>query len=84
MAVQYITQEVPPELAQIASKVQTGVTLSRHCPRAFALNLSTKRSKASEAGTCGHKLVTEDVVDFLDAKEKFKLASFCTPDNVMD
>ena len=36
------------------------------CFRAVALVLSTKRSTVSEAGAGGHKLVTDDVVDFLE------------------
>ena len=67
MAVHYSSQAVPPELTQVASTAKTGATMSRHCSRAFALVLSNKRSKISPAGTSGHKLVTEDVVDFLDA-----------------
>ena len=63
MAVQYITQEVPPELTQAASKAVAGVPMLRPCTRAVALVLSTKRSKVLEAGGCGHKLVTDDVVE---------------------
>ncbi len=89
MAVQYITQEVPPELSQVASKAVVGVTMLRPCSRAFALVFSTKRSKVSDAGVGGHKLVTDDVVDCLQThsptvQEKFKLTSFCNLDNVTD
>ena len=89
MAVQYITQEVPPELCQVASKSVVGVTMSRPCSRAFALVFSTKRSKVSDAGVGGHKLVTDDVVDCLQThssttQEKYKLTSFCNLDNVTD
>ena len=89
MAVQYITQEVPPELSKVASKAETGVTMLRPCSRAVALILSTKRSKVSDAGACGHKLVTDNVVDCLQthsstAQEKYKLTSFCNLDNVTD
>jgi hypothetical protein len=89
MAVQYITQEVPPELCQVASKSVVGVTMLRPCSRAFALVFSTKRSKVSDAGVGGHKLVTDDVVDCLQThssttQEKYKLTSFCNLDNVTD
>jgi len=89
MAVQYITQEVPPELSQVASKAVVGVTMLRPCSRAFALVPSTERSKGSDAGVCGHKLVTDDFVDCLQthsptAQEKYKLTSFCNLDNVTD
>lgn len=89
MAVQYITQEVPPELSQVASKAVVGVTMLRPCSRAFALVFSTKRSKVSDAGVGGHKLVTDDVVDCLQThssttQEKYKLTSFCNLDNVTD
>ena len=89
MAVQYITQPVPPELSQLASKAVVGVPLLRPCSRAFALVVSSKRSKVSDAGTAGHKLVTDDVIDYLPtdsgaAQEKYRLISFCTLDNVTD
>ena len=38
----------------------------RPCSRAVALVLSTKRSEVSKVGAGGHKLVTDDVVDFLE------------------
>jgi len=89
MAVQYITQDVPPELTQVASKVVAGVTMLRPCSRAFALVLSTKSSKTENAGAKGHKLVTEDVVDGLlldstTAQNKYRVTSFCTLDSVQD
>jgi hypothetical protein len=89
MAVQYITQEVPPELSNVASKTMPGVTILRACSRAVVLVLSCKRSKVTSAGAGGHKLVTDNVVDFLHtdgavAQEKYKLTSFCTLDNVAD
>ena len=67
LAVQYITQEVPPELSKTASKVVAGLPLLRPCTQVIALVLSTKRSKVLEAGGCGHKLVTDDVVDYVIA-----------------
>ena len=74
MAVQYTTQEVPLELTQAASKAVAGVPMLRPCTWAIALVLSTKRSKVLEAGGCGHKLVTDDVVDYFladsDATQK--------------
>ena len=92
MAVQYLTQKVPPELSKAVSKSSVGVTMLRPCSRAVALVLSTQRSKVSPAGAGGHKLVTKDVVDLLyagsaaqpDAHQKFELTSFCTLDNVTD
>ena len=89
MAVQYITQQVPAELSKAASKTVPGVSMMRPCSRAVALVLSTKRSKVLDAGACGHKLVTDDVVDFLlegsnDAKNKYSLTSFCTLDTITD
>ena len=60
----------------------------RQCCRVVALVESTKRSKLSDAGANGHKLVTEDVVDLLpqfgDPKQKFTLTSFCNLDTVTD
>ena len=88
MAVQYITQEVPPELVTMASKLVAGVPMQRPCSRAVALVLSTKRSKVSNAGAGGHKLVTDDVVDLLPASsevpQKYIVISFCTLDTVTD
>ena len=66
MAVQYTTQEIPPELSKAASKAVAGVSMLRPCSRLVALVLSTKRSKVSKAGASGHKLVTHHVVDFLE------------------
>ena len=81
MAVQYITQQVPPELSKVASKTMPGVTMLRPCSRAVVLVLSSKRSKVSSAGAGGHKLVTDNVVDFLRtdgavAQEKYKSPRF--------
>ena len=89
MAVQYVTQQMPPELSAFGSKVVAGVPILRPCSRVVALVLSTKRSKVSGAGAGGHKLVTDDVVDFLpadkdDAQKKYGLTSFCTLDTVTD
>ena len=89
MAVQYITQELPPELSNVASKEKTGATILRPCSRAVALVLSSKRSKVVDAGACGHKLVTDGVVDYLSAgsavaQDKYMLTSFCNLDNVTD
>ena len=87
MAVQYITQELPPELSKAASKTTAGVTLLRPCSRAFALVLSSKRSKVTDAGASGHKLVTDGVVDCLpteSAAARYMLTSFCNLDNVTD
>ena len=66
MAVEYITQQMPPELTKAASKAVAGVSMLRPCSRAVALVLSTKRSKVSQAGAGGYFLVTDDVVDFLE------------------
>ena len=88
MAVQYFTQEVPQELTKAASKLQAGVPMLRPCSRVVALVESTKRSKLSDAGVNGHKLVTHDVVDLLpqfgDVNQKYTLISFCTLDTVTD
>ena len=50
--------------------------------------MSTKRSKGSNAGAGGHKLVTDDVVDLLPASsevpQKYIVISFCTLDTVTD
>ena len=79
MAVQYITQQIPPELTKAASKAVAGVSMLRPCSRAIALVVSTKRSKVSPVGAGGHKLVTDDVVDFLqegsDASQKNTVSS---------
>ena len=89
MAVQYITQTVPPELTQAASKTTAGVSILRPCSRAVALVFSTKRSKALPAGPLGHKLVTDDVVDLLlsgtgSAPKKYTISVFCTLDTITD
>jgi hypothetical protein len=89
MAVEYMTQEMPPELSKTASKVMPGVPMLRPCTRLVALVLSTKRSKLSDAGESGHKLVTDNVADFLsagsgDAQKHYSLTSFCTLDTVTD
>jgi len=89
MAVEYITQQMPPELTKAASKAVAGVSMLRPCSRAIALVVSTKRSKVSPVGAGGHKLVTDDVVDFLQegsdaSQKKYSLISFCTLDNVTD
>ena len=88
MAVRYFTQEVPPELTKSASQVEAGVPMLRPCSRVVALVQSTKRSKLSDAGANGHKLVTHDVVDLLpqfgDVNQKYTLISFCTLDTVTD
>ena len=89
MAVEYITQQMPPELTKAASKAVAGVSMLRPCSRAIALVVSTKRSKVSPVGAGGHKLVTDDVVDFLQegsdaSQKKYSLISFCTLDTVTD
>ena len=88
MAVQYFTQKVPPELTKSASQLEVGVAVLRPCSRVVALVQSTKRSKLSDAGAHGHKLVTDDVVDLLpefgDVIRKYILISFCTLDTVTD
>ena len=89
MSVEYITQEMPPELSKTASKVMLGVPMLRPCTRVVALVLSTKRSKLSDAGENGHKLVTDNVTDFLpagsvEAQIHYSLTSFCSLDTVTD
>ena len=89
LAVQYITQEMPPELSKTTPKVVAGVPILRPCSRLVALVLSTKRSKVSNAGAGGHKLVTDDVVDFLPSgsnaiQKSYSLTSFCTLETVTD
>ena len=89
LAVQYITQEVPPELTKVASKAIAGEPLLRPCSKAIALVLSTKRSKAQDVGASGHKLVTDGVVDLLpggkaSVQNKYSLTSFCTLDTITE
>ena len=87
MAVQYTTQEITPELFKVASKAVAGVSTLRPCSRAVALVLSTKRSKLSKAGAGGHKLVNDEVVDFLEEAcdgKKHSLTSFCSLETVTD
>ena len=89
MGVEYITQEMPPELSQKASKIEIGLPLLRACSRVVVLVLSKKRSQISPTGDCGHQLVTADVADFLtagscDAQNKYSLTSVCTLDTVTD
>ena len=65
MAVQYMSQQVPQELCNVAAiNVCAGSPMLRPCSGAVALVLSTKRSTPIVVGT-GHKLVTDDVVDLL-------------------
>ena len=88
LAVRYFTQEVPPELTKSASKLEAGVPMLRPCSRVVALVQSHKRSQLSDAGACGHKLVTHDVVDLLpqfgEVTQTYTLISFCTLDTVTD
>jgi len=89
MAVQYITQVMPPELSNKASEGVVGVPMLRPCTRVVALVLSTKRSKPSAAGEGGHKLVTDNVTDFLpagsgDAQKHYSLTSFCSLNTMTD
>ena len=89
MAVEYITQEMPAELSKTASKVTVGIPMLRNCARVIALVQSTKPSKLSDAGTGGHKLVTDNVCDYVstssnDAQKHFTVTSFCTLDTVTD
>ena len=72
-----------------ASKVVLGIPMLRPCTRVVAIVLSTKRSKLSDAGEGGHKLVTDNVADFLpagsgDAQKHYSPTSFCTLDTVTD
>ena len=83
MAVQYMTQQVLPELSKAASKLKVGVPLLRACSRVVALVVSTKRSKVSTAGAGGYKIVTDDVTS-VDNQKKYSLTSFCTLDTVTD
>ena len=91
MAVQYTTQDVPAELAKVASKTKAGITLLRPCSRVAVLVISNQRSQLSPSGT-GHKLVTANVVDFLHTdsaeqpgpRQKYEITTFCTLDNVTD
>ena len=91
MAVLYTTQEVPAELAKVASKTKAGITLLRPCSRVVVLIVSNKRSQLSPSGT-GHKLVTPNVVDLLHTdnaeqpgpQQKYEITTFCTLDNVTD
>ena len=67
MAVQYMSQQVPQELCNVAAiNVCAGSPMLRPCSGAVALVLSTKRSTPIVVGT-GHKRVTDDVVDLLTA-----------------
>ena len=88
MAVEYITQPVPAELAKSASKVLAGTSMLRPCNRVVALVLSSKRSVLTKAGENGYKLVTHDVVDLLpsfnDDDKKYTLVSFCPLETVTD
>ena len=89
LAVQYITQKVPPELTKACSKVEANLPMLRACSKVIVLIQSSKRSKVHGAGANGHKLVTDDVVDFISAgqssvQNKYSLTSFCTLDNVTD
>ena len=94
--VQYAPQQVPPELANGASRpTQEGATIQRPCSKAIALISSTMRSHVWQAGATGHKLVTENVVDLLHtdsaitrtadgAQRKYQIITYCTLDNVTD
>ena len=88
MAVEYYAQEVPEELTKHAFKLEAGLPMLPNCSRVVALVQSTKRSKLSDAGANGHKLVTQDVVDLLpefgDVTQKYTLTSFCSLDTITD
>ena len=96
LMVQYAPQQVPPELANGASRpTQEGATIQRPCSKAIALISSTMRSHVFQAGATGHKLVTENVVDLLHtdsaitrtadgAQRKYQIITYCTLDNVTD
>ena len=84
LAVEYVTQQMPPELTQAASKTEPGVKMLRHCSRAIVLVESNRRSQMIKAGD-GYKLVTENVVDGLSEDgATYRLVSFCTLENVTD
>ena len=88
-AVEYLTQQVPPELIKACSKVEANRPMLRPCSNIIVLITSVKRSRVLPAGANGHKLVTEDVVDFLlpgepTVQKKYCIVSFCTLDNVTD
>ena len=87
IAVEYITQQVLPELSKSASNVSPGVPMLRHCSRVVTLVLSTKPSKVSAAGAGGHRLVS--VFDFVApdtgaTQKNYGLAPFCILDTVTD
>jgi len=87
LAVEYVTQQLLQEFAlAAASNTVAGVSLLRPCSKAVALISSTKRSQVLAAGAGGHKLVTDDVVDYLSPQTdaKFTLTSFCTLNTVTD
>ena len=89
MAVEYTTQVVPPELTKSASKTVAGVPMMRPCSGAVALVLSFQRSKPEAAGLGGHKLVTDNVIDYADkdepaAAKKYTITSYCTLDTITD
>ena len=96
LMVQYAPQQVPPELANGASRpTQEGATIQRPCSKAIALISSTNRSHVLPAGATGHKLVTENVVDLLHTdcaitrtadgeQRKYQIITYCTLDYVTD
>ena len=89
LSVQYISQELIPELANLNAK-SAGAKIIRPCCRVIVLVKSFKRSSLTAAGETGHQVVTEDVVDFIETnaaggtQEKYKLTAFCNLENLMD
>ena len=92
LAVEFMTQKVPEEIIKVASKTKPDMPLTRPCARVTSLVMSTKRSQVSSVGEGGYKLVTDSVVDFIQAKlsgkrealPQYRLTSFCTLENVTD
>ena len=94
IAVEYSTQGVLPELipAALAAgqnlRTEPGLPLVRQGAKTLALVLANKRSKVFAAGGEGHRLVTDEVVDYTQKDDphakKYSITSFCTLETMTD
>ena len=87
LAVQYVTQELPPQLRSLITNSSVGSVMVRPCGEAVCLIESTSRSKVTTMED-GYQLVTENVRDLLYAEtskvQRCTITAFCTLDTVTD
>ena len=87
LAVQYVTQELPPQLKSLITNSSVGSVMVRPCGEAVCLIESTERSKVTTMED-GYQLVTENVRDLLYGEtskaQRCTITAFCTLDTVTD